>query len=94
MFDKVCDWSKIAGDFFVNSVRPFISKDFPDRECNCNTNTKVKGRCAYGGECQRCCVIYKVTCKCCGDFYVGNTQNTLKKRMEQHFQDVAQKSRE
>ena len=33
----------------------------------------------------------QVTCKCCGDFYVVNTQNTLKKRMEQHFQDVAQK---
>ena len=65
-------------------------KDFLDREWNCNTTTKVKGRCAYGGEFCRCCVIYNVTCKCCGNFYVGNTQNTLK-RMEQHFQDVAKK---
>ena len=28
--------------------------------------------------------------KFCGEFYVGNTQNIIK-RMEQHFQDVAQK---
>ena len=46
--------------------------------------------CAYRCECRRCCVIYKVTCKWCGGFYVGNTQNTLK-IMEEHFQDVAQK---
>ena len=51
---------------------------------------KVNGRCAYKGECYRCCVVYKVTCKFCDDFYVVDTQNTLK-IMEQHFQDVAQK---
>ena len=65
-------------------------RDYLDRECNCNTTTKVKGRCAYGGACCGCCVIYKITCKCCGDFYIGNTQNT-QKIMEEHFQDVAQK---
>ena len=46
--------------------------------------------CAYRGEYRRCCVVYKVTCKLCGDLYVGNTQNTLR-IMEQHFQYVAQK---
>ena len=64
---------------------------FLDRECNCNATTKVNVRCVYGGECRRCCVIYKVTCKCYGDFYLENTENTLKKQMEQHFQHVAQK---
>ena len=81
----------LQGDL-VSKIRcNLASKDFLDIEFNCNTTTKVKGRCAYGGECLICCVIYKVMCKCCGDFYFGNTQNTLKKRMEQHFQDVAQK---
>ena len=70
----------LQGDLVSNIRRNLASKDFPDRECNCNTNTKVKERCAYGGECRRCCVIYKVTCKFCGGFYVGNTQNTLKKK--------------
>ena len=66
--------------YLVSKIRRNLaSKDFLDGECNCNTTAKVKGRCAYRGECRRCCVIYKVTWKCCGDFYVGNTQNTLKK---------------
>ena len=69
----------LQGDLVSKTRRNLASKAFLDRECNCNTSTKVKGRCTYGGECQRCCVIYKVTCKCCGKFYVGNTQNTLKK---------------
>ena len=70
--------------------RNLASNYFLDRECNCNTTNKVKGRWAYGGECRRCCVIYKLMCKWCRDFYVGNTQNTLK-IMKQHFQDVVQK---
>ena len=45
--------------------------------------------CACRGECYRWCVVYKATCKLCGDFYV-NTQNTLK-IMEQHLQDVTPK---
>ena len=32
-----------------------------------------------------------MTCKKCLSVYVGNTQNTPQKRMEQHFQDMAQK---
>ena len=81
----------LQGDLISKIIRDLASKDVLDRECNCNTNTKVNGRRINGGGCRRCYVIYKVTCKCYGDFYVGNTQNTVKKRMEQHFQDVAQK---
>ena len=68
----------LQGDLVSKIRRNLATKDFLDRECNCNTTTKVKSRCAYGGECRRCCVICKVTCKRCGEFYVGNTQNTLK----------------
>ena len=46
--------------------------------------------CAYTYECHICYVFYKVICKCCGDFYFGNTQNK-QKRIKQHFQDMAQK---
>ena len=45
--------------------------------------------CAYRGECRRCYVVCKVTCKCCGEFCVGNNQNTQK--TEQDFQYAAQK---
>ena len=91
-YPKLPNLEELLQGYLVNKIRRNLSsKDFLDRKCNCNTTTKVKGRCTYGGECCRCCVIYKVTCKCCGDFYVINTQNTLKTIMEQHFQDVAQK---
>ena len=67
----------IQGDL-VNNIRwNLASTNFLDRECNCNTTTKVKVRCVYGGECRKCYVIYKVMCKFCGEFYVGNNQNTL-----------------
>ena len=36
----------------------------------------------------KCRAVYKFTCKCCDNFYVENTENTHKQRMEQHFQDV------
>ena len=51
---------------------------------------KVNYTCEYNYECTKHCVVYKITIDCCGNFYVVNTQNTLK-RMEQHFQYVAQK---
>ena len=63
----------------VSKTRRYLaSKYFLDGECNCNTTTKLNDRCVYGGECRRCCVIYKVTRKFCTEFYVGDIQNTLK----------------
>ena len=35
--------------------------------------------CEYKFECRKLFIIYKVTYKFCGDLYVGNTKNTLKK---------------
>ena len=52
---------------------------------------RSKGTCAYGGERRACCVVYKVPLRLCISAYVGNTQNTPKKRRQQNFQDVAQK---
>ena len=40
---------------------------------------KVNVMCAHKGECRKCCVFYEVTCKLCGDFYVGNNQNRQKR---------------
>ena len=38
-----------------------------------------------------CCVFYKVTRRQCILVFVGNTKNTIKNTMEQHFQYMAQK---
>ena len=39
--------------------------DFKNRECNCNSTTKVKGTYAYGGECGTYSVVYKLVSRLC-----------------------------
>ena len=80
----------LQGDMVGNIRKGFRSKYFLNHECNCNSNTKVKGTCDYGGECRACFVVYKMTCILCLSVYVRNNINSPKKRIEQHFQDVAQ----
>ena len=53
-------------------------KYFVDRKCNCNSTTKVNGICALKGERIKWFVVYKITCKYCGNFYVDNTQKKQK----------------
>ena len=59
-----------------------------DRECNCSLPSKVNGKCAYKGKCRSKCIIYEVTCSMCDAIYIGNTQQTPKKRMDGHFSDL------
>ena len=75
-------------DLSEKLIRGIQSKDFMNLPCNCNVRTKVDGVCAYGGECRKACVVYKATCKLCKHSYIGNTQQRLKSRMDQHFKEV------
>ena len=61
------------------------SKDFIDQTCNCHSKTEVDGQCVYGGDCRKSVAVYKATCRECGMYYVGCTQNDLKTRMNKHF---------
>ena len=80
-YHRLPNLGEILQGYLVSKLRNSLEyNDSIDIECNYNLTTKVNGICAYIGECRRCCVVYKVTCQCCGDFYVGNTQNTLKKK--------------
>ena len=78
----------LQGDLTCKLREGIYSKDFQDRECNCNEGSKVDGLCAYNGQCRKSCVVYKVTCRICDAVYIGNTQQTLKSRMNAHFNDV------
>ena len=70
----------LRGDM-VGKLREGIgSKDFLYRGCNCSSTTKVKGECAYDVDCRARCAVYRVNCKLRLSVYVGNTQNTQKKR--------------
>lgn len=49
------------------------------------------GVCNYGGVgCRKSMIVYKVNClhPGCGQFYIGQTSQHLKKRMSQHFQET------
>ena len=76
------------GDPNNKLMEGITSKDFMDLEWNCNQATTVNGNCICGGNCKKSLVIYKATCKECGCYYVGNTQQKLKSRMNQHFAET------
>lgn len=56
------------------------------KKCSCRQSSKVDGKCLWNEECETTGVIYKITCKCCNDFYLGKTQRGLKKRCQEHYQ--------
>jgi len=70
-------------------MKGLTSSDMKCRECNCSKPNKLEdGKCLYKGKCRESCVIYKVNCNHCAKFYIGNTQNFLKKRIQEHINDV------
>ena len=85
-FNKVAEL--LNRDLTAKIGRGIFSKDLMDRECNCSLPSKVNVKCAYEGKCQSRCIIYEVTCCMYDTIYIGNTQNTLKKRMGAHFSNL------
>ena len=69
-------------------VEAGYAKKTKKKLCNCRSLNKVNGRCLYNENCELRCVIYKITCKCCEDFYIGKTQRELKSRCQEHYQDT------
>jgi GIY-YIG catalytic domain len=55
-----------------------------NRECNCRN----KEKCVYNGKCRSQIVVYCAECELTGKKYIGNTQQQVKKRMQQHKNDV------
>ena len=60
------------------------SLDFLNRPCNCRN----KEKCDYGGKCRSQIVVYCANCEITGKKYIGNTQQQVKTRMQQHKQDT------
>ena len=78
----------LNGDLAAKIGRGIFSKDLMDRECNCSLPSKFNGKCVYKGKCQSICIIYEVKCSMCDAIYIGNTQHTFKKRMDDHFSNL------
>ena len=75
----------LNGELTPKIGRVIFSKDLMDRECNCSLPSKVNGKCVYEGKCRSKCIIYQVECIKCDAIYIGNTQQTFKKRMNGHY---------
>ena len=69
-------------------MRGVKSRDFEDLKCNCSEATKINGECIYKGKCRCSMVVYQATCRQSNKIYIGNTQQKLKKRIDQHLDDV------
>lgn len=84
---------KVAADL-KGKIRNSIGLDsceFMERKCNC---TGSAGACNYDDVgCRKTMVVYRVHClhPDCNQSYIGQTSQTLKKRMSQHFQEVRKK---
>ena len=78
----------LNGDLAAKIGRGIFPKDLMDRECNCSLSSKVNGKCVYKDKCRSRCIIYEVKLCMCDDVYIGNTQQTFKKRMDGHFSDL------
>ena len=78
----------LNGDLAAKIGQGIFSKDLMDRECNYSLPSKVNGKCIYEGKCWSKCIIYQVECSMCDAIYIGNTQQTFKKRMDGHFSDL------
>ena len=72
------------GDLNAKISEGIKSLDFENLDCNC----KKPENCPYKGKCRRAIVVYKATCLKTGKQYIGNTQQYVKKRIQQHVQDV------
>ena len=78
----------LNGDLSAKIGRGIFSKDLMDRECNCTLPSKFNRKCVYEGKCQSKCIIYEVKFSMCDAIYIGNTQQTFKKRMDGNFSDL------
>jgi hypothetical protein len=72
------------GDLNKKVTEGVVSLDFRNLTCNCRN----KEGCPYKGHCGSPIVVYQATDLTTNKRYIGNTQQFVKKRMQQHVQDV------
>ena len=78
----------LNGDLATKFGWGIFSKNVMDIECNCSLPSKVNRKCVYEDKFRSRCIIYEVKCCMCDAIYIGNTQQTFKKRMDGHFSNI------
>ena len=81
-------YNHLAEHLAAKIGRGIFSKYLMGIGCNCFLPSKVNVKCVYEGKCHSKCIIYEVKFSMCDAIYIGNTQQTLKKRMHGHFSDL------
>ncbi len=76
----------LRGDLTTKLNANIGCKDFETLPCNCQ-GRRATG-CNYNDVCRQSIVVYKVTCNSTNKVYIGNTQQKLKTRMQQHIKQV------
>ena len=76
------------GDLDSKLNKGLTSEEVKPRACNCIAPNKRDGKCVYGEECRVPCVIYKIKCRHCKKFYIGNTSDHFKSRVAGHCSDA------
>ena len=74
-------------DLLAKIGRVMLNRDLMDRECNCSLLFNVNGKYVYDSKCRQI-YIYEVKFPLRDNIYIGNTQQTFKKIMDDHFSDV------
>ena len=75
-------------DITAKIKRGIFSKDLMDREYNCSLTSKVNWKCVYEVKHRYKCIIYQLEWSLRDAVFIGNTQQTFKKKMNGHFSDL------
>ena len=54
------------GDLTGKLLKGITSRDYMDRPCNCQSQSKVNGKCMYGPNFRKSIVVYNCECVVCG----------------------------
>ena len=85
-FSNLC--AKLNADTASKLMAVIYDLTWITRPCNCRLSFNVDGGCIYGKKCRVAGVVYKATCKCCNQVYIGKSQRYWKTRIQEHFRDV------
>ena len=75
----------VNGDLSRKMNYDINSRFFRQKPCDFKAPTRVNGKCQFNGNCNKTCVVYKITCQLCKLSYIGQTQNKANTRLTQHI---------
>ena len=78
----------INGDLATKIGWRILSCWLMDRDCNRSIPYKVNIKCVFEGKLRNKCLINEVKCSIYETVYIGNTEKTIKKILEDHFSIV------